>query len=182
MKKMMVLAAALLVAAMSQAGSIDWSISGRGAIKGTDGKTSLSGATVYLVLVSDQAKITDALVNGGDFASLTLGSGTLTETGALTPAVAAQSAKLTAGTAYDYAVLVFNDYTKEAGKTGNYKFSTSLNDIANPDGDHTQFATFAAANFTGATWNAYTVVPEPTCMALLALGAVAFGLRRKIRK
>jgi len=31
-------------------------------------------------------------------------------------------------------------------------------------------------------WYNYTVIPEPTAMALLALGAAAVGLRRRFRK
>jgi hypothetical protein len=33
-----------------------------------------------------------------------------------------------------------------------------------------------------ASWSQVTVVPEPTCMALLAIGVAALGLRRKIQK
>lgn len=187
MKKMMTLLAVALVAGLTQAASIDWAITGANPVKDTGG-ANLGGVAVYLVLDGYQSSILTA-IEAGTFSGSTagvLGSAALLAAAPRNMAGAtATSGLLASGTSYQYAVLVFNEtYTGAASSTGSYKFTTlSASTAAYTSGvdDPTQ-VTFTAVNFSGASWNGYTVVPEPTSMALLALGVAAVGLRRKFRK
>ena len=184
---MITIAAALTVAVAAQAASIDWAVNGANVIKNQAGNNIGAGAAVYLVLADSVSDIISA-INAGSFSSSTTGvlGSSVTSAQSNVARVTAESALLTRATSYTYTVLVFNEaYTGTAGSIGNYLFFGTVSQLAYDPlvGDPATSALFTTPLFqSGTGWQGYTVVPEPTAMALVALGVAAVGLRRRFRK
>ena len=174
-KRMISIAAALAVAVTAQAGSVDWEITY--SIQKKDGTLIGSGATVYLVL-EDSCTSIRAAIHDGTFNINTTGVVGSTQTTAnsdVMPAVPiTHEAIVDNSTTQTFVTLIFNegDYN---GVEGWFRFTCS----AEPD-------TVSLVSFVecpgSPQWEHYVFVPEPTAMALVALGAAAVGLRRRFRK
>ena len=183
MKKLMIVAAIVCAAAVSQAASFDWKTAKSGGAVNAFEDGSIVASTVYLFTSDKAADIVSAFAAGNDWTSGNLDSSSISTAGK----IAAKS------TTFDYggagvaatinAIFAFSenvggkDYlyvssvaTATGPATGaesiSFKesgVSTALNDIS--------------GGYKGAGW--YTAVPEPTSGLLMLLGMAGLALRRR---
>ena len=182
-KSIMMIVAGLALAATTQAAQINWG-SGNNAViwKATGTTIAPIGTSFYLVLDDYVAGITAAIMDG-TFSSSTAGvldMATSSNTrGYIAERTATSELLALGGTVYNYRVLVFDS----AAGTDYFQFSSVKPNMAyipaDPVYGEVAKVTFAASHFNVENWEA---VPEPTSLALLALGVAAIGLRRKFRK
>jgi len=170
MKKLVMMLAFALVAGMSQAAVIKWSTGTiytpgvGGAFGSAVGNTS--GTYLAMVYFYTDAGALNGITLTGGFSD---NSTTAVAKSVLNSATVGYTF-LNNVTYYGKVVVTSTD--------GNWQMVSSLATCALPGTGDLTF------NFTtaGAMPSQWTAVPEPTSMALLALGAVAVGLRRKLRK
>ena len=182
-KTMLTIVAGLALALTTQAAQVDWSVNNFSVTWASTGlNTAPIGTEMYLVLDDYVAGITAAIV-GETFSGSTLGvldMATSSNTrGYIALNNAASDLLQLGGTVYNYRLLVFDS---SAG-VDYFQFSAARPNTAYIPGDpldgEVKSVSFAASHFNVENWEA---VPEPTSLALLALGVAAIGLRRKFRK
>ena len=186
MKKMMMMIAAIAVSATVQAATVNWASTTSGLV--TQGGSGLAGVTVTLIQLG---------IEGIDFTNFT-GLNTAPATGAeptWNGSAWVASGSTVIGTATTAADGSF-------GGSNSFSFQSVLGTIPLNEAN-TWFALVATGpggiygasspmklsdyNSVVSIGNLYLgdnieMVPEPTSMALLALGIAAVGLRRKVRK
>lgn len=172
MKKMMMIMGAVLVAVMSQAAAVSWNT---GKIYTPNGDGSFGGevnATDGAYLATVTFFLNAGGVAGAEITGL---SGiTDTTTASLTDSLTGTTSgfDFVAGTTYWAQVYV----TSLPASGTYYTMQSSLISFVIPGTGN------GSAAFAAAMPEQWTVVPEPTSMALLAFGVAALGLRRRFRK
>lgn len=199
MKKMIMVAGIVLAVGMLQAASIKWGVAATGSYIAQQGNTTsgtsaanglILGETVWLVYgtfsstleTGDLAALAGSTVKGATILAVsTVGTGI---------AVAPKKGRVSVTTGYTWGaaagqynagdqfyIVAFDTSTTLLGDTAiKYYGVSAAYTLAAADENSTP--DWSAPNFVSNT----QVVPEPTSMALLALGAAALGLRRKFRK
>ena len=179
MKKLIIAAAVLCVAAMSQAASVYWG----GAIATPDGTDTLPAGTQAALLFADSAfsgaatKLDNWAVGGAaDNGGSVVGLYTMDDTDAANWAFSATYSKDGSVDGY-YAVLVLND-------AGDYASYYNIGNISGTTGASSPTDKLINMEWTGTeylTSGGYTtaVAPEPTSGLLLLLGMAGLALRRK---
>ncbi len=166
MKKLLIVATALVLAGLTQAATPQWQV---------NGSAASAGQTAYLVLTSKIPATVTALsdITGAAFASgkiEDIGRGKYGAKGS------AEIASLNAGSSAGYTIF-FVDTASNSYLNGGTGSVTGYGS-SDPVVDATQStSTYTAPG--GAGWTPIAV-PEPTTVALLALGLAALGLKRKV--
>ena len=182
MKKLIVMMAIAMTAAVVNAAACSWSISGAATASVKNGSTVWSAAgtnpVAYLFLASDSAAVSAALAKGEMDTSLAKGSTTtFNARGRFTGA----SVDIAASSESYNMVLVYTDAT-DSNKIW-YQISSATvtasgsDDAATPAVD----ALFAASSFSSTGWSSATAtnIPEPTSGLMLLLGVAGLALKRK---
>ena len=182
MKKLIVMMAIAMTAAVVNAAACTWGIGGAATASVKNGSTVWSAAgtnpVAYLFLTSDSAAVTAALEKGAMDTSLAKASTTtFNARGRFTGA----SADLPAEANSYSMVLVYTDAT-DANKIW-YQISSATATASGSDDPSTPAveAGFAASSFSSTGWSSAsaTNIPEPTSGLMLLLGVAGLALKRK---
>ena len=177
MKKLMIAAAIVCVAALSQAAQVGWSNMGLGGYNGDKYQMFVIGQNN----VESVATITALLNAGTAVDSYAIGGGSILN-GFANVASTASGVTLGEGT-YTAFMVLFDSETPVKGESKYAVLEGGLNGTGYTQqvGASTASITFtggnAASMITG--WNSYGAAPEPTSGLLLLLGVAGLALKRR---
>ena len=164
MKKLMMLACMAFAAFTVNAAAMNWKVTGAAATK---------DYSVYFLLAD---AVADSYASASDIVALTGGSGTVAQSGrAYAVQGSISDSSLTKGA--ELAMIIVNaDQSQYAVVTG---ISNSM--IYDPAAQESAPGQLPIANsiLTGASYQSFASVPEPTSGLLLLLGMAGLALRRK---
>lgn len=178
MKKLVVFAACAMLAAVTQAASVGWSLAGANSyandayqffVIGQNGATSI-------------ATITALLDAGTDTSSYSFGSGTVAANGSANVPANTSGKTLDAGT-YTGFFVVFDDAAPASG-SANYAVVSGAANLTRTVAANSAGVSFAAGSAAtylndSSNWKSFGPTPEPTSGLLLLVGAGMLALRRK---
>ena len=182
MKKLVVFAACTMLAAVTQAAAVGWSLSGANSYANDSYQMFVIGQKG----ATDIATIVALLDAGKDTSSYAFGSGAISSTGLATVTAASSGKTLDAGT-YTAFFVVFDDASPAAG-SANYAVISGAANLTKTIGATTASMQFVAGNQSTylndtKNWKSFGPtsggVPEPTSGLLLLVGAGMLALRRK---
>lgn len=175
MRKMMLVAAAVLTAAVTQAASVGWTLAGATSYKGDAYQIFVIGQKG----VESIATITALLDAGEDTSAKAFGSGKIADNGTANVLFTTAGQPTLAGGTYTAFFVIFDAATASAAN--NYAVVSGATGLTQSPSSTSAGFNFVAANQSTFLNNAsnWHATPEPASVALLLLGAAAFGLRRK---
>lgn len=179
MKKLVIMAAVAMMAAVVNAAACTWSIAGAttATIKNGSDVWSAAGTSpmAYLILASDAAAVETALAKGS--MDTTYAKASVNEFNARGRFSGVAVDLPSASTEYSM-VLVYTDKT-DASKIW-YQFSSATSNASGSDDPMTPAvgASFGATTFSASGWTA-AAAPEPTSGLLMLLGLAGLALKRK---
>ena len=178
MKKLMILAAGMMLAVSANAASVGWSAAGMNSYAGDAYQFFVIGQKG-----ADTIKtITDLLDVGSSAASYEIGSGTINSSG-MAYVAASNSGKSIDGTGeFTGFFVIFDSATPVAGTT-KYAVISGQPNMTKTIGQSTASVLFAAgsvADYVGdaSNWQIYGE-PEPTSALMMLFGLAGLALRRK---
>jgi len=179
--------AIMLVAGMSQAANVVWST---GAIKTPTAGTGVFGANVgatsglYLAVVSfylDNAGAQGDLIDSSLF---TVGTDRDTSTANVTSVLNGTTGAFNFAPGVSYWASVYITTAVNNGGSGYWEMQSGVGQFTQLPASNVSINFLTGNNIGGVPLlpTQWSYVPEPTSMALLALGVAALGLRRRNRK
>ena len=179
MKKLMMVAAAALVAGASHAALINWGNAPTSKLVGLDGTTAITAANATAWGLTLSLMYADGTATGSSVSTMSMSAGVLAGTAASwtynygTDAQNGDEFYIKALMTVDGTTYEMNIYADQATQEN---FVLDLG--ANPNNTSTATFSWKAGTYGGTMWSAQSV-PEPTSGLLLLMGMAGLALKRK---